>query len=191
LDGATAFQQSSKVFLYPFELGFFNSSGAAIWRATESLASVRIASLELKVTNAFGDSAKSINSFLSLDSDLGEAGSLPGMRTDQGGQFVFQIAGVLFVESAPTAPLPVHAATSVRDVYAVVSVAPAGAPVTVLLRRNAVPYATVIVPAGNTISGAVSGASLAPLQSGDLLTFDITGVGTTTPGQDLSVIVRL
>ena len=66
-----------------------------------------------------------------------------------------------------------------------------GIAITVLVRRNAAPYATVSIAGGNTVSSAVSGASLAPLQPGDLLTLDITGVGSTSPGQDLSLFIRL
>ncbi len=190
-DGATLFRQSTKVFLFPFDLNFFGSPDGASWRAAESLPNARIASMELTVTNAFGDSPTTVQDLLSFNSDAGAAGSLPGLRTNRGGQFLFQVDGILFLESAPTAPLSVHAATSVRDIYAVVAVAPAGAPVTVVLRRNGDQYATVTIPPGETASAAVSGASLAPLQPGDLLTFDIAGVGSTAPGQDLTLVVRL
>jgi hypothetical protein len=189
--GATLFLQVSKVFVYPFGLNFFGSSAAPLWSATESLPCARIAALQLNVTNTFGDSAVAATNFLGISSDGSEPGWLPGLRTNQGGQFTFQVDGVLFVESAVAAPLPVHAAVSVRDVYAVVGAAPTGAPVTILLRRNAAPYTTVMIAADQTVSGAVSGASLAPLQPGDLLTFDLTGIGSATPGQDLTLIVRL
>jgi hypothetical protein len=188
---ATLFGQASKVFVYPFELNFFGSSAAPLWSAIESVPCVRIASLDLTVTNTFGSSPSAVTNFLGISSDSSESGALPGLRTNQGGQFTFQVDGVLFVESTVASPLSVHAAVSVRDVYAVVGAAPTGAPVTLLLRRNAAPYTTVTISAGQTVSGAISGASLAPLQPGDLLTFDLTGIGSSTPGQDLTLIVRL
>jgi hypothetical protein len=188
---ATLFLQVSKAFVFPFDLNFFGSSVAPLWSATESVPCARLASLQLTVTNTFGDSPAAVDSFLGLSSDGSEPGWLPGLRTNQGGQFTFQVDGVLFVESAVAAPLSVHAAVSVRDVYAVVGTAPTGTPVTLLLRRNAAPYTTITIAAGQTVSGAVSGASLAPLQAGDLLTFDLTGIGSSTPGQDLTLIVRL
>jgi hypothetical protein len=189
--GVALFLQVSKVFVYPCKLSFFGSSAAPLWSATESVPCARIASLQLTVTNTFGDSPAAVTNFLGLSSDGSDPGSLPGLRTNQGGQFTFQVDGVLFVESSVAAPLSVHAAVSVRDVYALVGTAPISAPVTLLLRRNAVPYATVTISAGQTVSGAVSGASLAPLRAGDLLTFDLTGIGSSIAGQDLTLIVRL
>lgn len=189
--GAAIYRQVSKVFVYSFELNFFGSTAAALWSARETLPFARIASVSLRVTNAFGDSATTVNNYLLFDDESAESGSAQGIRTSLGGQFTIQVPGVLFVESSPAAPLPVHTTVSVRDVYAIAGTPPAGASVTVLVRRNGSPYATVSIPSGSTFSNAVSGATLAPLQAGDLLTIDITGVGSSTPGSDLTVVVRL
>jgi hypothetical protein len=189
--GAALYRQVSKLLVYPFDVNFFGTTAAGLWTARETLPCARIASIQLFVTNSFGDSPTVVNDYLQFDAESGETGSAAGVRTSLGGQFTIQVAGVLFVEPSVAAPLPVHATISVRDIYAVAGAAPAGAPVTVLLRRNSAPYATVTISAGNTVSNAISGATLAPLQPADLLTIDITGVGSTTPGSDLTVVVRL
>ncbi len=189
---AVVFLQTSKIFVYPFALNFLSSSAAALWSAVESMPCARIASVELLVTNTFGNSPTAVTNFLIASPDGSESGALQGLRTNQGGQFSVQVNGVLFVESDVMAPLSVHTTGSVRDIYAIVGAAPSGAAVTILVRRNGSPYATLTIPDGQTVSTpSVSGASLPTLNEGDLLTFDLTGIGSSTAGQDLTLVIRL
>lgn len=189
--GADIYLLSGKAFLFPFDPQFFSTPEAAIWRTSESFPSARIAAVEMSVHNAFGDSPTAVQEFLSFQSDPGASGTRPGLRTNKGGEYVMQADGTLAIEAAPSPPLPVAIATSVRDVFARLALAPAGAGITITVKRNGAAYATVTIPAGQTVSNTVSGAALAALQPGDLLTFDITGVGSTYPGSDLTVVVRL
>lgn len=85
----------------------------------------------------------------------------------------------------------VDADGSVRDIYAIVSTAPTGAAITLQITRNNVPYTSVQIPAGATISNLVDGFGMAALRSGDQLNLSIAGVGTATPGSGLTVIIRL
>ena len=52
-------------------------------------------------------------------------------------------------------------------------------------------YCTLTIPAQGTISSSVDGFLLPPLISGARVTMDITSVGQTNPGSDLSLIIRL
>ena len=67
----------------------------------------------------------------------------------------------------------------------------AGAGVTLQLNLNSAPYATIQFDPGATISGSVSGFGLPPLHAGDELSLDVTGVGTTNPGSDLTLVMTL
>ena len=75
---------------------------------------------------------------------------------------------------------------------AIVSTPPTGAAIILQINRNGAPYATrADSTAGATISNVVGGFGLPALRAGDLLSLDITGVGTTIPGSDLTLIMRL
>lgn len=180
----------SKLSIYPLPPGFFFSADAGKWSASIALPHARIVTVEAFLTNVFGDGPRTVNNYLTFDSDPGAAGSLPGLRTNRGGQFVFQAEGTLAIESA-VASLPVHLGTSIRDMYAKVDVAPTGAAITIAVKVNGSTVATLTIAAGYTVSGAVSGAALAPLVANDVISIDITGVGSTEPGRGLTVVVRI
>jgi len=81
----------------------------------------------------------------------------------------------------------VEAAAEVTLVRAALGTAPAGSGLTVRVNVNGALRATVTIPAGaNTATGAPSTTSLA---AGDYLTFDVTAIGSTTPGSNLTVTV--
>jgi len=48
-----------------------------------------------------------------------------------------------------------------------------------------------MIPAGTLIASTQDGALLPPLVGGARVTMDITSVGQTNPGSDLTVIIRL
>jgi hypothetical protein len=82
----------------------------------------------------------------------------------------------------------VPAATTLRAVYVNVGTAPTGSALTVLLKRSGTTVATVNVAASAT-SGSSTGLSVA-LAKGDLLTTDISAVGSTVAGSDVLVTVE-
>lgn len=82
----------------------------------------------------------------------------------------------------------VPADTTLRNVYVNVGTAPTGSAMTVLVKRAGLTVATVNVAAGAT-TGSALGLSL-PLASGDLLTTDISAVGSAVPGSDVLVTVE-
>lgn len=85
----------------------------------------------------------------------------------------------------------VDADRSVRDIYGIVTTPSTGAPITLQLNRNGAAYVTVVFAAGATVSGVVGGFGLPALRAQDQLSLDIDGVGTTIPGSNLNLILRL
>ena len=69
-----------------------------------------------------------------------------------------------------------------------VNVAPVGAGLTVVTKRNGVTIATTTVLAGTTSASTIPTAIL--LTQGDTLTSDITAIGSTTPGSDVLLTVE-
>lgn len=176
------YQLLSKVIVAPFALNFFGSPLSGYWSHPIPLANAKIASAELFVTNTRGNSPTgAINLTQSVDY---------GLRTLSGGQFSLQVQGFLAVDSNPAPNVVIEAAHAVQDIYAVVKQAPVGGPVQVTLSQNGAPYCTLTIPDGATISASVDGFGM-PLQAQAQLSLAITGVGQTSPGSDLTVIVRL
>jgi hypothetical protein len=95
------------------------------------------------------------------------------------------------VENGAAPDLLIEAKHTVRDVYAVVRQAPSESPVQIRLNQNGSVYCTLTIPAGAVISSSQDGTLLPPLESGARITMDITAVGQTNPGSDLTVIIRL
>jgi hypothetical protein len=191
MDGTTAashpaqiavYQLLSKVAIVPFPPDFFGSPLSGNWTFPMPLANTRIASAELYVTNTIGNSPMgAINVTQSQDY---------GLRTLSGGQYSFQVQGFLAVDSDPAPNVIVEAPHAVQDIYAVVKHAPVGGPITITLSQNGSPYCTLTIPAGGTVSPSVDGFGM-PLASQAQLSMAITAVGPTTPGADLTVILRL
>jgi len=170
----------------PFSRGFFGSPASGTYHHSIHLPNARIAAAEFTVTNSRGASPTRQQAFT--------ASVEGGLRTHSGGQYTIMVNGYLSLQTSAAPPLVIEESRSVRDVYAVISEAPSGDPIQLLLRQNGVPYVSLSIAAGATLSNVVSGANLAPLASGSILTLDITGVpadALDTPGRDLTVLVRV
>ena len=176
------YQLSSKVLVAPFPQDFFGSPLSGNWSYPIPLPNTKIASAELFVTNSLGNSPSSPANFTQSDDY--------GMRTLSGGQYSFQVQGFLAVDSNPAPNVVVEAAHAVDDIYAVVKQAPAGGPIQISISQNGSPYCTLTIPDGGTISPSVDGFGL-PLQAQAQLSMAITAVGQSSPGSDLTVIIRL
>jgi hypothetical protein len=176
------YQLLSTVAVAPFPLQFFGSPLSGNWSYPISLPNTKVASGVLFVTNSRGNSPTyAINMTQSVDY---------GLRTLSGGQYSFQVQGFLAVDSDPAPNVVVEAAHAVQDVYAIVKQAPVGGPIQINLSQNGSPYCTLTIPAGGTVSPSVDGFGL-PLQAQAQLSIAITAVGQTSPGSDLTVILRL
>jgi len=183
--GTAVYQLDAKVVIVPFIRNFFGSPASGDWKYSVHLPNVRLAAAELYMTNAFGAGPVTSNPYTgTIDS---------GLRTMAGGQYSFQVSGYLAIQTNAAPALIVDADHSVRDVFGIAGTAATGAGITAQLNRNGAAYATVTFNAGatNSVTPVESGFGLPALRAGDVLTLDITSVGTTIPGSDLTVILRL
>lgn len=181
--GVTVFPLKQRVVVVPFERALFGTQAGSAWSAREWMPNARIACAELWLTNLFGTGPLSQLAFTQL------AGG--GLRTFRGGQYTFQVAGVVAVLSDAVPGVQVQDATSIRDIVAFVREAPTGGDIVVRVHAGAVALADLTIPSGETTSQPVDGIALPPLVADSLLTLDLVSVGLEYPGADLSVAVRL
>jgi hypothetical protein len=181
--GSVAYRLKEKVAIVPFIRNFFGAGASGDWKSSLELPGVRVASAEMYMTNAVGNGPVAVNEYTSTN-DL-------GLRTLGGGQFSFQISGYLAIQTGASPSVIVDADRAVRDIYGILRIPSAGAGVTMQINLNGTLYATVQFDLAATVSGTVSGFGLPPLRAGDELSLDITGVGTTNPGSDLTLVMRL
>jgi hypothetical protein len=181
--GTLGYILKEKVAIVPFIRNFFGAGASGQWKSSLELPGVRVASAQMYMTNAVGNGPVAANEYTSTN-DL-------GLRTLGGGQFSFQINGYLAIQTGAAPNIIVDADRAVRDVYAILRTPAAGAGVTLQINLNGVQYATVQFDPATTVSGVVNGFGLPPLRIGDELSLDVTGVGTTSPGSDLNLVMRL
>lgn len=174
---------SRKVAIVPFVRNFFGSPASGSWSYPVFLPDARIASAELFVTNSQGDSP---TGFIALTQTASA-----GLRTLSGGQISFQIEGFLAIQTSAAPEVVADAARSVRDVFAIVSQAPADAAIQLRVNQNGAAWCTLTIPSGGFISNSVNGFSLPPLIEGARLSLDVLSTGQSTPGSNLTVVIRL
>ena len=181
--GVTVYELTQTIVIVPFAEDFFGSPYSGNWSYPIPLADCRVVSAELFVTNMIGNSPTG-SICLTQTTDY-------GLRTLSGGQFSFQVDAFLAIETGATPDIIVENSHSVRDVYAIVRQAPSGGPIQLQINQNSVAYCTLTIADGTTLSNSIDGATLPILKSGALLSLDITMVGPTNPGADLTVVIRL
>ncbi len=182
---ALAYPLTEKVAIVPFVKNFFGTLASGDWKYSLELPNVRLAAASLFMTNTLGAGAVNSVSFTGSTNDQ-------GLRTLSGGQFSFQISGYLAIQTVMATPaVIVDADHSVRDIYGILGTGSSGAGVTLQLNLNGTMYATVQFDEGATTSSTVAGFGLTILHAGDLLTLEVTGVGTMNPGSDLTLVMRL
>jgi hypothetical protein len=181
--GARVYPLQSKVAIASFARDFFGSPASGGWGMPVLLADARVASAELFVTNSKGDSPTAV---FAVTQTIDR-----GLRTLSGGQYSIEVEGFLAIENGAAPDLLIEATHSVLDIYAVVRLKPTESPVVIRLNQNGALYCTLTIPPNSQFSNTVDGFLLPPLLSGARVTMDITSVGGTNPGSDLTVIVRL
>ena len=184
--GTGVYVLAEKTFIMPFAQDFFGSPASGSYAFPITIPDVRIAAGELFMTNSRGNSSVGAESFTSL-TDF-------GLRSLLGGQLTIQVEGPLAIQTNAAPPLLVETACSVRDVYAVVQDAPAGAPVVMQVTQNGQVYCELTIPTGATGSNDVDGFALGPLQAQAIIGLNITSVvqtSNTAPGSNLTVMIRL
>ncbi len=181
--GTLVHQLQLRTVVVPFERSFFGTQAGGGWAHSEPLPSVRLVCAELWLTNAFGQSPVGSNSYAALSDG--------GLRTLHGGQFNFQVEGLLGIVDDAVPVVSVQEALSIRDVYAFVKEAPTGAALQMQINQDGNEVATLSIAAGQTVSTPVNGANLPALQALTNLSLDILAVGTSYPGRDLTVTIRV
>ncbi len=182
-NGIPVRQLNLRSVIVPFQRSFFGTLASGGWAHSEPLPSVRLVCAELWLTNAFGQSPPGANSYALLPDG--------GLRTMHGGQFNFQVEGLLGVVDDAVPVVSVQQTLSIRDVYAFVKEGPGGAALQLRINQDGNEVTTLSIAAGQTASTPVNGASLPALQALANLTLDILAVGTTYPGRDLTVTIRV
>jgi hypothetical protein len=180
--GCSVYHLDSKTVVMPFPEDFFGSAYGGSWGYPLAIPDVKIASATLFVTNRYGNSTLGYSNMVQT-TDV-------GMRTCSGGQYSLQVDGFLALDASATPPLTIDATHVARDVYATLGTA-ADAEVKVAVKKNSATYCTLTIAAGATISAGVNGFGLPVLTSGEQLTLSILSVGSTAPGSELTVMIRL
>jgi hypothetical protein len=180
--GIAVYQLTSQTTIVPFPSGFFGSPYGGSWNYPILLPDVRIGSAELFVTNALGNSPTT-GICMTHNQDN-------GLRTLSGGQYSIQVDGFLAVDQCVAPAIVVETARSVRDVFAILGTA-ADANVQVQVNVNGAPYCAVTFAPGAIASNSILGSTLPPLQAMSQITVAVLSVGQTSPGADLTVVIRL
>ena len=175
---------SYKAVVVPFVRGFFGSPASGNWSYPITFPNVRVAAAVLTVTNSQGTSDPSYLAFTRQVSG--------GIRTLSGGQYSFQIAGYLAIQTAAAPELIIDAPRVIRDVYALLNAPPVGNALGISLNLNGVLLCSLTIPDGQLNPLApLDGLALGPLREGDRVSLDVTSVGSVLPGTDLTVVVRV
>ena len=123
-----------------------------------------------------------------VESTTVEAGGAVAAAT-QAQALILSVPGTLSIRSdaAPLVSLP--EAKTPTGVVALVKQAPAGADLTCELAVAGSEWASVTIPDGET-EARLGGSGLRQIGADQLIVLDITSVGTTFPGADLTVMIR-
>jgi hypothetical protein len=186
--GATVFTLEASTIVVPFAQNFFANRAFQNFLNTTHLPDLRICGAQFFVTNSFGDSQSSQQSYTTLTDG--------GLRTLSGGQLSMQTAGALSTQQNAAPSALVSASHAVRDIRAVVNQAPTGYSIGIQVLQNGSLYCNLTIASGTTTSNIVDGVSLPALTAQQTLTVNVqlntpvNYTGTLAPGADLTVTIR-
>jgi len=100
------------------------------------------------------------------------------------------VPGVLAIQSDAAPVVTLATESVVKSVEALLKRAPTGADLTCKVLVDGADWATVTVKDGETTGTVANPAGLAPIGAGKAVRLDLTEVGTTFPGADLSLLIR-
>jgi hypothetical protein len=181
--GAPVYRLGGQAVVVPFERNFFGTTEGGDWAHSEWMPDIRVASVEFFVTNSFGPSPVTINNYTRLTDN--------GLRTLAGGQFNFQVGGILGILTDAAPAISVQQSFSIKDVSATAKSGPLGAALQVQVRQGTQVIAQCTIPSGSAVSNTIDGAEIGVLPVQATLALDILAVGTTYPGRDLTVTIRI
>jgi hypothetical protein len=185
-EGATIYKLVSRTFLLPFAKDFFGSRFSGSYAYPIHMANKRLAAAEFVITNRWGDSPAAVQCFTQTVDG--------GLRTLPGGQYSFQVGDWIAVDDDAAPLLVVEDTAVVRDISAVASEGPVGAPVEVRLKVDGEAYCDLTISSGETQSNVVSGFNRAPLHAGARIGISVLSAPQgpeQSPGRDLTVTVRM
>jgi len=165
-----------------FAFGFFLEDTGHKWRHRVPFRDQRMVAMQCYVTNNVGNSPITTGALTASDDH--------GFRVLSGAQQDIVVQGVLGIQSTVAPPVYLPQTSSIRDLYARVDIAPDGADLVVDVLVDGEVLATLTIADGETVAHA-EGRDLPAIPVDAPVTIDITGVGTTFPGQDLVVSIRL
>lgn len=183
--GATGVVLERVLHTVPLGAGFFANPAHTDFQYKPLFPNRRVAGAELYLSNARGTGPGRSVCY------VGGGGS--GLRTFEGAAFVLQASGVLSVEQDAANSVSTDRTRIVRDIQARVDSAPLGGSITIEIKANGNPAATLTIAEGTVESGAFCPAATLALAEGTRLNLDITSVPqgpNTFSGRNLSVQVR-
>ncbi len=184
--GAAIYTLTRRTYVMPFPERFFGSPSSGTYAYGIVLPNARVGAAEFFMTNRVGDGPVQSNCYTSTTDE--------GLRTLSGGQFCFQIAGIVAVQNDAGPKVTVDRARSIGGVFATVNVAPSGGDIVVALTQNESEMCRVTITNGLTASATLDGFGLGVLTAGATLNLNVVSVPTgvtSMPGQDLTVTVTL
>jgi hypothetical protein len=174
---------SRRISILSFVPGFFGTPASGSYSHTLTMPDIRISAAEMSVINVRGTSQARWASYAETPDN--------GLRTLSGGQIVLQVDGAAAIQANATAGIVVDASHAVRDVCATVTESPSGSDLSARLTLDGLPWCTLTIADGETVSNVIEGATLGSLRAGVRIGLDIINVGQTLPGTGLSVSIRL
>ncbi len=123
-------------------------------------------------------------------------GTLPGLRASAGGLGTIQIPGPLATGADLAMPLMLPEGVSIGVVYAQAAKSPFGGPIGIQVKIDGVPYGSPglvpgVITGGPTPQAVwLSGAAKGDV-GGKAVSIEITQVGSSDPGEDLTVFVTI
>ncbi|MGH9783380.1 MAG: phage tail protein, partial [Terriglobia bacterium] len=158
---------------------------------------LRILHAALRFTNLAGISeAVELPFWAEYEINQALFGTLPGLRASVGGLGTIQVPGPLATGSDLAMPLMLPESVSIGLIYAQAAKSPFGGPIGIQIKIDGVPYGEVgqlpgVITGGPTpqfvwVSGAAKGNV-----GGKAVSIEITEVGSSDPGEDLTVFVTI
>jgi hypothetical protein len=174
-----------RLFVYHVPRDFFGTPASGAWEAREPFPSMAVCAVELYITNLFGHSPTRVNNYTSNLMD-GRLSILTGEQVD------LIVEGIFGIESDAVPPVYLPRAASIHDIYAYCRNAPVGGDIEAVVKVNGNPLGAVIIEDGQTWpANWLDGKDLAAIPPVQPITLDITGVGSTYPGERLVVTIRM
>ncbi len=184
--GSAIYRLRRRTTALAFPRGYFGSPAAGSWRHAITLPNARVASAQMYVSNAIGNSvAREVSFTQTIDR---------GLRTLSGGQISLTIDGFLAVQADAIPAFIAERDYSIGFIQAFVLSPATGAQgpgVTIRLRLNNQEWCQLTIPNGAAESSALSGRDLPVIRKESRISLDVLTVGAVTPGGGLSVVIQV